>query len=182
MASEAELNLQRSVLTSQPVNTPSLSRVSSKEGLNLLLNAAEMRRETGATLPKVKKGGGKAKRSPTKPPPCDAATQLKWLATAFKLCPSPGPAELQLLQQRLQMPEREISDWFSRRRLLDEWVRRDPNMTPADVASALARCKQRLSTQASPRQSVVATPVRDLDDCEAEDQAEPPPIAASVVS
>ena len=184
MATEAaELLHPRSVLTSHAINTPALSRISSKEGLNLLLNAAEMRKDSTPS----KKGGGKAKRSPPKasPPPCDAATQLKWLATAFKLCPEPGKADLELLSQRLSMPEREISDWFSRRRLLDEWVRRDPKMTPADVASKAAAVRQRFSRQASPRQSVVATPVREID-VEEEEQADPseppPPIAASVVS
>jgi len=139
-------------------NAP-LARSGSKDNLLRLAEAAHHQladvptsRSALITPPK--------KRRARKPARVEQARPRHLLAAAFKLCPMPNAAELSRLSLRTKISTGELHDWFVRRRLLERWVRREPTLTPSDVACLLSRCQalaQENACTASPPTTTLPT-------------------------
>ena len=65
------------------------------------------------------------------PPPC----QLKLLAAAFKLCPTPTGEQLAAIASRVGMDEDTLASWFQSRRVLQEWVAQQPQVSSSSMRS-----------------------------------------------
>lgn len=60
--------------------------------------------------------------------------QLKLLAAAFKLCPSPTSEQMEAIANRVAVTTEKLETWFQSRRTLDAWISSQPHLQPADVA------------------------------------------------
>ena len=69
--------------------------------------------------------------SPPPPHPC----QLKLLAAAFKLCPTPTGEQLAAIASRVGMDEDTLASWFQSRRVLQEWVAQQPQVSSSSMRS-----------------------------------------------
>ena len=67
--------------------------------------------------------------SVTDPPPSPPPYQLKLLAAAFKLCPTPTGEQLAAIASRVGMDEDTLASWFQSRRVLQEWVAQQPQVS-----------------------------------------------------
>lgn len=61
--------------------------------------------------------------------------QLKLLAAAFKLCPTPTDEQLAAIASRVGMDEGTLSNWFQSRRALQDWVAQQPQVSSSSVRS-----------------------------------------------
>ena len=61
--------------------------------------------------------------------------QLRLLAAAFKLCPSPSPEQLEAVAHRVGISASKLGTWFQSRRTLHEWMVEQPHLQPADIAT-----------------------------------------------
>lgn len=61
-------------------------------------------------------------------------TQLKLLAAAFQLCPTPTDEQLHAIASRVSLEPAKLETWFQSRRTLQEWVVGSP-CTPAQLAN-----------------------------------------------
>ena len=67
--------------------------------------------------------------------------QLKRLAAAYKLCPTPSEAQLARVAARVGLAPEMAAQWFASRRVLEEWVRKDginPDQLRAQFYAAAA--------------------------------------------
>jgi len=61
--------------------------------------------------------------------------QLKLLAAAFKLCPTPTEAQMHAVAERVGLSPQRLEAWFQSRRTLESWiVQRGGQVTTADIA------------------------------------------------
>jgi len=74
------------------------------------------------------------------------------LAAAFNVCANPSTPHIHKLARRTSMSATEVSEWFHRRRMLEEWLllggasRETLQLGSAsDVAAALGRCRVMLA-------------------------------------
>jgi len=61
--------------------------------------------------------------------------QLKLLAAAFKLCPTPTGEQLAAIASRVGMDEDTLASWFQSRRVLQEWVAQQPQVSSSSMRS-----------------------------------------------
>ena len=61
--------------------------------------------------------------------------QLKLLAAAFKLCPTPTGEQLAAIAGRVGMDEDTLANWFQSRRVLQEWVAQQPQVSSSSMRS-----------------------------------------------
>ena len=61
--------------------------------------------------------------------------QLKLLAAAFKLCPTPTGEQLAAIAGRVGMDEDTLANWFQSRRVLQEWVSQQPQVSSSSMRS-----------------------------------------------
>jgi len=67
-----------------------------------------------------------------------AGSKKRTLAMAFRQHQNPSADELQGLAEQTGMDVEELEAWFSKRRILEEWVRgAGPNVTAIDVAQVI---------------------------------------------
>lgn len=59
--------------------------------------------------------------------------QLKLLAAAFKLCPSPTAEQLEAIAKRVVLPADRIEQWFASRQVLQDWIRQQPSMHAGNI-------------------------------------------------
>ena len=69
------------------------------------------------------------------PPPPPPPLQLKLLAAAFKLCPTPTGEQLAAIASRVGMDEDTLANWFQSRRVLQEWVSQQPQVSSSSMRS-----------------------------------------------
>jgi len=60
--------------------------------------------------------------------------QLKLLAAAFKLCPTPTAEQLVAVARHVGVSAGQLETWFQSRRTLQEWVLQQPHMAAEDLA------------------------------------------------
>jgi len=126
----AECNV-RILSDNRGVNTP-IRKGASKDNLLLLVSAME----SGSGPPTRKTVKPKKLRARAEVPPATPDQRRQLLALAFKVCPNPRPADLLALAQRVQMSASDLNEWFTRRRMLEAWVSREPSLTAPAIASA----------------------------------------------
>jgi len=61
--------------------------------------------------------------------------QIRWLAAAFKMCPEPTKEQCDAISERIQIPSESISAWFASRKVLQDWIAAQPNLSRADLQS-----------------------------------------------
>ena len=61
--------------------------------------------------------------------------QLKLLAAAFKLCPSPTEEQISAIASRVAMEPESLKHWFHQRRVLQEWVQQQPHVNSSSIRS-----------------------------------------------
>jgi len=61
--------------------------------------------------------------------------QLKLLAAAFKLCPSPTEEQIGAIASRVAMEPEALTHWFHQRRVLQEWVQQQPHVSSSSMRS-----------------------------------------------
>lgn len=61
--------------------------------------------------------------------------QLRWLAAAYKMCPVPTPEQVDAISERIQIPAASISAWFQSRKVLQDWIQQQPNLSRAELQS-----------------------------------------------
>jgi hypothetical protein len=66
-------------------------------------------------------------------------TQLKLLAAAFKLCPSPTAEQVHAIARRVGLTPEKLETWFQSRRTLQAWAVSQPQLRPADLAGMFYR-------------------------------------------
>jgi len=59
--------------------------------------------------------------------------QLKLLAAAFKLCPTPSAEQLEAIANRVNLPADRIEQWFASRQVLQDWIRQQPNLRAGNI-------------------------------------------------
>merc|ERR1719473_129685 len=65
--------------------------------------------------------------------------KLKILAAAFNACADPSNAELRTLGRRVGMSAAQLKVWYERRRVLESWVQRQPDVRAIEMAATLIR-------------------------------------------
>jgi len=63
-----------------------------------------------------------------------SAQQLKYLAAAFKLVPSPTAEQLGAIANRISLPVARLEPWFQSRRTLEKWIQMQRHLKPAELA------------------------------------------------
>lgn len=129
-----------SPLAPHDANAPHIRRTPSKDDLMLLSQAASSMRpptvrqyaHSMGTPPKKRRTRSSAK-SPAPPP--TGIHRLKMLAVAFKLCPAPDAMEIASLSEYTSVPVAELESWFARRRMLEKWVQRHPDVTASELGA-----------------------------------------------
>jgi len=61
--------------------------------------------------------------------------QIRWLAAAFKMCPEPTKEQCDAISERIQIPSESISAWFASRKVLQDWIAAQPNLSRDDLQS-----------------------------------------------
>lgn len=61
--------------------------------------------------------------------------QLKYLAAAFKLCPSPTHEQVVAIATRVGVSVLKLTEWFQTRNTLQAWLSEQPQLQPTDIAS-----------------------------------------------
>ena len=61
--------------------------------------------------------------------------QLRVLATAFKLCPTPTEEQLAAVAQRVGLPADRLAQWFESRHVLQGWVQSKPDLGVEELQS-----------------------------------------------
>ena len=80
-------------------------------------------------------------RAPARPaPPVQllsgaSVEQLKLLAAAYKLCPTPTPEQLMAIAERVSIAPDALSVWFASRKVLQDWVQQQPHININDLKS-----------------------------------------------
>ncbi|KAL3910531.1 MAG: hypothetical protein SGPRY_009021, partial [Prymnesium sp.] len=59
--------------------------------------------------------------------------QLKLLAAAFKLCPSPTPQQILAIAERVAITPEALCVWFQSRKVLQDWVQQQPHISINDL-------------------------------------------------
>lgn len=59
--------------------------------------------------------------------------QLRWLAAAYKMCPEPTQEQVDAISERVQIPAPSIAAWFQSRKMLQDWLAQQPNMSRAEL-------------------------------------------------
>jgi hypothetical protein len=75
--------------------------------------------------------------------------KLKLLAAAFNENEDPLPAALKLLARQVHMRIPELQTWFERRRMLQTWIRRQPNVQAVEIANALVSMGDQVQAKTS---------------------------------
>lgn len=84
---------------------------------------------------KLRTGGAPSPLTRPRPPPKlhplsgASVQQLRWLAAAYKMCPVPTPEQVDAISERIQIPADAIGAWFQSRKMLQDWVHQQPNMS-----------------------------------------------------
>lgn len=61
--------------------------------------------------------------------------QLKLLAAAFKLCPTPSDEQLAAIASRVGMDPESLGHWFHQRRVLQDWIKQQPQVSSSSLRS-----------------------------------------------
>jgi len=61
--------------------------------------------------------------------------QLKYLAVAYKLCPSPTQEQVVAIATRVGVSVLKLTEWFQTRNTLQDWISEQTHFQPADIAS-----------------------------------------------
>ena len=93
-----------------------------------------------AGIPSPLSRPGNSMRSPVRAPPVQllsgaSVEQLKLLAAAYKLCPSPTPEQLLAIAERVSIAPDALGVWFQSRKILQDWVQQQPNLKINDLRS-----------------------------------------------
>lgn len=72
--------------------------------------------------------------------------QLKMLAAAFQLCPSPTPDQLAAVAARVNLTPDRVATWFSARRTLNDWVVRQSKLEAPDLVSMFYKPVEEIRT------------------------------------
>lgn len=59
--------------------------------------------------------------------------QLKLLAAAFKICPTPTDEQIGAIASRVDLEPDVLSHWFHQRRVLQEWVQQQPHVSSSSI-------------------------------------------------
>lgn len=119
------------------------------------LHAARRRlkmRTAGVSSPLARPGN--SMRAPvSRPPPVQLLSgatveQLKLLAAAYKLCPTPTPDQLLAIAERVSIAPDALNVWFQSRKVLQDWVQQQPNMNINDLKSMFYGQQQPATSEA----------------------------------
>ena len=61
--------------------------------------------------------------------------QLRVLATAYKLCPTPTEEQLAAVAQRVRLPAERLAQWFESRAVLQNWVLSKPDLGVEELSA-----------------------------------------------
>ena len=97
-------------------------------------------RTAGVPSPLTRPGNSLRAPVARAPPPVQllsgaSVEQLKLLAAAYKLCPSPTPEQLLAIAERVSIAPDSLSVWFASRKVLQDWVQQQPHMNINDLKS-----------------------------------------------
>eukprot|EP00316_Scyphosphaera_apsteinii_P013083 CAMPEP_0119339242 /NCGR_PEP_ID=MMETSP1333-20130426/97862_1 /TAXON_ID=418940 /ORGANISM="Scyphosphaera apsteinii, Strain RCC1455" /LENGTH=213 /DNA_ID=CAMNT_0007350733 /DNA_START=63 /DNA_END=704 /DNA_ORIENTATION=+ len=59
--------------------------------------------------------------------------QLKHLAAAYKLCPSPSTKQFEAIATCTGLPDYRVQQWFENRKVLQDWVVQQPHMCAENI-------------------------------------------------